>query len=52
MNATNVVTDDETAVTRFYKDGELIKEIYAVGIVAVYERGKLVKIYRFKRKST
>lgn len=43
------VTNHETAVSRYYKDGQLQKEVYAVGIVAVYENGKLVKIYRFKR---
>lgn len=45
MNTVSKHVDHETAVTRYYLNGVLRKEVYGVGIVAVYdERGVLIKL--------
>lgn len=45
MNSIRKEVNHETAVTRYYKDDILRKEIYAVGLVAYYSvDGKLLKL--------
>lgn len=44
MNEIRKVVNHETAVTRYYKDGVLRKEVYGVGLVAFYDEcGRLIK---------
>lgn len=49
MNEIRKVVNHETAVTRYYKDGVLRKEVYGVGLVAYYDtQGNLLKCENLK----
>ena len=44
MNTISKHVDHETAVTRYYVNGILRKEVYGVGLVAYYDtKGNLLK---------